>query len=408
MTSNTICHISWKPRILTLWPGAKYFILFVLSCLLSAIAWNNVGSLLLCIQYRNEEVYTRPLEFKMFIRPMEDLVTGLGCVVLWWLSFAWAYVAIFLFIDCGLFLPGFSYLLTIVISFLEFSYASRQNPRSPSPYTLLDVDAVDRLRAHPAASTTMSISEQGLDREGTPRFNHPEASGPSHHSHSATPRRRPDASSSNTMNLQAALDTSWSTHGAQYLRTSEEGGSKSWVLGGEEAVRSPGTLPPRVLSRSKISSSRWSLTRGVSPSRRSPYDGAQDYKTRLLIEMLTWQPHEDIQTLKDLIHYHTNTTSMIDETHIKTERQIYEDCARKYVVCVPQPFRVLGREEYFELDRLKCWVKLRMNVLLRTPFPPGYIVTTEPSDPVPESGSLYTQRTVSPQSESRMVDPQLR
>lgn len=188
---------------------------------------------------------------------------------------------------------------------------------------------------------------------------------------------------------------------------SEEGASKSRVLVREEAVRSPGTLPPSVLSRSKISSSRLSLTRGISPSRRSPYDGAQDYKIRLLTEMLTWQPHEDIQTLKDLIHYHTNTTSKIDETQIKTERQIHEDCARKHVICVPQPFHVLGREEYFELDLLKCWVKLRMNVPISTPFPPGYIVTTEPSDPVPKSGSLYTQCTFSLQSESRIVDPQL-
>ena len=113
--------------------------------------------------------------------------------------------------------------------------------------------------------------------------------------------------------------------------------------------------------------------------------------------MQDWRPSDDLQKLKDLIHYedediHPNT---LNEVEIVQERKRYEHYARQKELRRDRAFHIYGTEQLFALDWLKSWVKLRLYLNPATPFPPNYTAITNESDAVSMTGTLFTQSSQS-------------
>ncbi|KAK0506946.1 hypothetical protein JMJ35_010646 [Cladonia borealis] len=108
--------------------------------------------------------------------------------------------------------------------------------------------------------------------------------------------------------------------------------------------------------------------------------------------MQDWRPSDDLQKLKDLIHYEDeeNYRAKIDEIEIVRERKRYEHYARRKKICRSRAFHIYGTEQLFALDCLRSWVKLHMHFDPATPFPPNYTAITDESDALSTTGTLFT------------------
>ena len=88
------------------------------------------------------------------------------------------------------------------------------------------------------------------------------------------------------------------------------------------------------------------------------------YKELLPVTMQDWRSSDNLQKLKDLIHYEDedNYRNTLNEIKIMRERKRYEHCARQKKLRKNRSFHIYGTEQLFEPDCLKGWVKLYLHL----------------------------------------------
>ena len=129
-------------------------------------------------------------------------------------------------------------------------------------------------------------------------------------------------------------------------------------------------------------------------STRTPLPLRLIFKQRLLQEALQeWNTHENVDQLKKLIHYDDDNDDsyLPDPKELTAERRRYESYAHNNTLRSKRPIHVYGTNDLYAHDRLRLWVKLRLNINPETPFPLDYEAMSDNGDEVSISGTLFSQ-----------------